>query len=219
PPSGPAAGRRAGRGVWAEHAGDEPPPACAAPMRADRGGRGRSRRARAALSAAARAVRSPPDLADPGARVLGRAARHVQGARRAPRPRASLVSATDAVTVSIDVDVEPELAFAVFTRELDTWWGRGPRYRFLSPYQGTLVLEPGIGGRLLHVADAAAGRVFVVGAVEVWEPPHRLALSWRLPNFAPEQSTRASVRFEPVGQGTRVSVTHSGWDALSARHP
>jgi uncharacterized protein YndB with AHSA1/START domain len=129
------------------------------------------------------------------------------------------VSATDAVTVSIDVDVEPALAFAVFTEELDTWWARGPRFRFLAPYEGTLVLEPGVGGRLLHVADATAGRVFVVGAIEVWEPPHRLALSWRLPNFAPEQSTRVSVRFEPVGQGTRVSVTHSGWDALPARHP
>jgi len=108
---------------------------------------------------------------------------------------------------------------AVFTRELDTWWGRGPRYRFLAPYQGTLVLEPGIGGRLLHMADAAAGRVFVVGIVEVWEPPHRLALTWRLPNFAPDQATRVSVSFEPAGDGTRVSVTHSGWDAIPAAHP
>ena len=129
------------------------------------------------------------------------------------------MSATDAVTVSIDVDVEPTLAFTVFTEELDTWWGRGPRFRFLAPYQGALVLEPGVGGRLLHVADAVAGRTFVVGTVDVWEPPRRLALTWRLPNFAPEQSTQVSVSFEPVDHGTRVSVTHSGWDALPARHP
>ena len=80
-----AAGRRAGRGVRAEHAGDEPSPARAAPLRADRRRWGGSRCAGAALSAAARAVRSSPELADPGARVLGRAARDVQGARRAPR--------------------------------------------------------------------------------------------------------------------------------------
>ena len=73
------------------------------------------------------------------------------------------MSGSDAVTVALDIEVEPEMAFAVFTRELDTWWGRGPQYRFLAPYQGTLVLEPGVGGRLLHVADEAAGRVFVVG--------------------------------------------------------
>jgi uncharacterized protein YndB with AHSA1/START domain len=129
------------------------------------------------------------------------------------------VSASDAVTVALDIEVEPEFAFAVFTRDLDSWWGRGPQYRFLAPYQGTLVLEPGVGGRLLHVADEAAGRVFVVGQIEVWEPPRRLALTWRLPNFAPDQVTRVSVSFEPTGDGTRVNVTHSGWDALPARHP
>ncbi|HUK62723.1 MAG TPA: SRPBCC domain-containing protein [Dongiaceae bacterium] len=129
------------------------------------------------------------------------------------------MSASDAVTVSMEIEVEPDFAFVVFTRELDAWWGRGPRYRFLAPYNGTLVLEPGVGGRLLHVADETAGRVFVVGTVEVWEPPHRLALTWRLPNFAAEQVTRVSVAFEPIRDGTRVSVTHSGWDALPDRHP
>src|SRR5262249_26267722 len=159
-------------------------PARAAAMRPHRGRRRRARCAGAALPAAAGAVRPAAELADPDPCLLGRRAGCVQGARRAPRQRASAVSATDAVTVSIDVDLEPTLAFAVFTEELDTWWGRGPRFRFLAPYQGTLVLEPGVNGRLLHVADATAGRVFVVGVVEVWEPPHRLALSWRLPNFA-----------------------------------
>lgn len=129
------------------------------------------------------------------------------------------MSASDGVSVSIDVDVEPELVFAVFTEELDAWWGRGPRFRFLAPYDGTVTLEPGVGGRLLHVQDAAAGRVFVVGRVEVWEPPHRLALTWRLPNFAPDQVTHVEVRFEPVPEGTRVTVTHRGWDSVPARHP
>ena len=127
------------------------------------------------------------------------------------------MSAADAVTVSLDVEVEPAVAFDVFTRELDQWWGRGPRYRFVAPYGGTLKLEPGVGGRLLHVADADV--TFVVGRVEVWEPPHRLAFGWRLTNFTPEQDTRVEVRFEPVAAGTRVSVTHSGWDALPPGHP
>lgn len=127
------------------------------------------------------------------------------------------MSAADSVTVSIDVDVEPAVAFQVFTRELDAWWGRGPRFRFLAPYDGTLRLEPGVGGRLLHVAEP--GVSFVVGRVEVWEPPRRLALTWRLTNFTPEQQTRVDVRFEPAAAGTRVSVTHSGWDGIPAGHP
>ena len=127
------------------------------------------------------------------------------------------MSAADSVTVSLDVEVEPAVAFDVFTRELDAWWGRGPRYRFLAPYGGALTLEPGVGGRLLHVVED--GVSFVVGHVEVWEPPKRLALTWRLTNFTPEQQTRVDVRFEPVPGGTRVSVTHGGWDAIPAGHP
>ncbi len=129
------------------------------------------------------------------------------------------MSATDGVSVSIDVEVEPDVAFEVFTRELDAWWRRGPRFRFIAPYAGTMRLEPGVGGRLLHVQDEAAGRVFVVGHIEVWEPPGRFALTWRLPNFAPEQVTHVEVCFEPVADGTRVSVTHSGWDSVPPAHP
>lgn len=125
-------------------------------------------------------------------------------------------SATDGVSVSIEVDVTPDVAFDVFTQEMDAWWARGPRFRFLAPYAGTMTLEPRIGGRLLHVADA--GRVFVVGEVHVWEPPRRVALTWRLPNFSPEQVTHVDVRFDPVSDGTRVTVVHSGWDRLPPDH-
>ncbi len=129
------------------------------------------------------------------------------------------MSAADGVSVSIDVQVEPAAAFDVFTRELDTWWGRGPRFRPLSPYGGSFTLEPGVGGRLLHTADGPPDRVFVVGRIEVWEPPSRLALTWRLPNFAPTQVTRVEISFVPVADGTRVCVTHSGWDCLPPEHP
>jgi uncharacterized protein YndB with AHSA1/START domain len=128
------------------------------------------------------------------------------------------VSAADGVRVSIDVAVPPAVAFEVFTAEIDQWWGRGPRFRFLAPYGGTLRLEPGVGGRLLHEADAPA-RVFVVGTVAAWEPPRRLGLSWRLPNFAPGQETRVEILFEAIDEGTRVTVAHDGWDALPAAHP
>ena len=127
------------------------------------------------------------------------------------------MSAADGVSVSIDVAVEPHLAYEVFTREIDRWWQRGPRYRFLAPYDGAIVLEPGAGGRLLHAADG--GRVVVGGVVDVWDPPRRLGFTWRLPNFAPDQVTRVDVRFDPVTAGTRVTVTHTGWDALGPEHP
>ena len=125
----------------------------------------------------------------------------------------------DAVTVSIEVGVPPATAFEAFTEEMDAWWGRGPRFRFVAPYEGVMKLEPGVGGRLLHVYDEAADKVFVVGHVRVWQPPERLVVSWRLTNFAPHEETEVDVRFVPSGAGTRVSVTHRGWDGLPAGHP
>lgn len=128
------------------------------------------------------------------------------------------MTAADGVRVGIDVDVEPAVAFEVFTTELDAWWGRGPRFRFVPPYAGTMRLEPGLGGRLLHVVDDG-DRVFEVGRIEAWEPPRRLAFTWRLPNFRFGQITRVEVRFEPAAAGTRVTVAHDGWDGLPPEHP
>jgi uncharacterized protein YndB with AHSA1/START domain len=128
------------------------------------------------------------------------------------------VSGSDGVRVSIDVAVSPAVAFEAFTAEIDAWWGRGPRFRFLAPYAGTLRLEPGLGGRLLHEADAPP-RVFVVGRILAWEPPRRLGLTWRLPNFAPDQVTRVEIVFDPIEAGTRVTVAHDGWDGLPLGHP
>lgn len=52
-----------------------------------------------------------------------------------------------------------------------------------------------------------------------WEPPNRLALEWRGVNFEPHQVTEVEVRFEPSGEGTMVTVRHSGWSALPEGHP
>lgn len=128
------------------------------------------------------------------------------------------MSDADGVRVAIDVGVEPAVAFEVFTTELDLWWGRGPRFRFAPPWAGTMRLEPGLGGRLLHVPGDEKPP-FEVGRVEAWEPPARLAFSWRLSNFRPGQVTRVEVRFEPVEAGTRVTVAHDGWDSLPPEHP
>lgn len=129
------------------------------------------------------------------------------------------MSAADAVTVSLEVAVVPAFAFAVFTEDLDAWWGYGPRYRFVPPYTGVMKLEPGVGGRLLHVRDEGTDDAFVVGRVRVWEPPERLVFSWRLANFAPGEETEVEVRFDAAPAGTRVTVTHRGWDGLPAGHP
>lgn len=123
----------------------------------------------------------------------------------------------DTVQVSLTVAADPATAFEVFTGELDLWWRRGPRFRFVAPFEGAMRLEPGVGGRLLH--EHQPGASFEVGQIQVWEPPRRLVLTWRLPSFPAGMATRVDVRFDPAGAATRVTVTHSGWDQVPLGHP
>ena len=62
------------------------------------------------------------------------------------------------------------------------------------------------------------GKLFEIGRISVWEPGARLVFSWRQATFAPEMSTEVEVRFEPVGEETRVSIEHRAWDTIPQGH-
>ena len=79
-----------------------------------------------------------------------------------------------------------------------------------------LAFEPGPEGRLIETLPN--GKVFEIGRIRVWEPPSRLVFGWRQATFAPDQDTEVEVRFEAVGDETRVSVEHRGWDSVPAEH-
>jgi uncharacterized protein YndB with AHSA1/START domain len=124
---------------------------------------------------------------------------------------------SQALVVSIEVAAPPQLAFDVFTSQIDTWWLRGPKHRFRAPWNGTLVFEPGPTGRLLE--QYTDGTTFVIGRVVQWRPGERLVLNWHLPSFTDAESTEVDVRFEATADGTRVSVEHRGWSGLRDDHP
>jgi len=123
---------------------------------------------------------------------------------------------TAAVIVSIRVDATPLRAFEAFTEEIGEWWRPNPLFALTPRGDGHLRFEPGEGGRL--VATLANGKEFEVGRITVWKPGERLALTWRQATFAPGQSTQLDVRFEAVGDQTRVTVEHRGWDEIPQDH-
>jgi uncharacterized protein YndB with AHSA1/START domain len=126
----------------------------------------------------------------------------------------------DKAKVSLLVEVAPAIAFDVFTREIDLWWKRGPKFRHSGRHAGQLQLEPGVGGRLFETFRVgAASNTVEVGRVSVWEPPARLVFSWRNSNFAPHEQTEVEVRFDDAPGGTMVSVEHRGWSSLPPDHP
>jgi uncharacterized protein YndB with AHSA1/START domain len=132
-------------------------------------------------------------------------------------------AAGDRVRASVLVRVPQKEAFALFTGHIDAWWKRGARFRHAGARSGLIHLEPQVGGRLFEsfeLSGSAGGeRVVEVGRVLVWEPPSRLAFSWRNEAFTPQQTTTVEVSFEPAGAGTQVTVLHQGWDGIPADHP
>lgn len=123
---------------------------------------------------------------------------------------------TAAVIVSIRVGATPLRAFEAFTAEIGSWWRQNPLFALTPRGDGELRFEPGEGGRL--VAMLANGREFEVGRIIIWKPGERLALAWRQATFSPGQSTELDVRFEAVGDETRVTVEHRGWDEIPRDH-
>ena len=124
------------------------------------------------------------------------------------------MTATDTVTVSIDVAVDPDTAFDVFTNEIDSWYQRGP-HSWMHPDRAVAIrFEPGVGGRLLEVHDAETGEGFAFGQVLAWEPGARLVFADLVSSAPPDPLTEVEVRFEAAGEGTRVTLEHRGLDRL-----
>jgi uncharacterized protein YndB with AHSA1/START domain len=125
---------------------------------------------------------------------------------------------TSKVYVALRVKATPERAFAAFVEEIGAWWRPSPLFQ-TTPRPGRLSFEPGEHGRLIETREG--GKVFEIGRIRVWEPPHRLVFSWRQANFPLDLHTEVEVGFEAVGPETRVSVEHRGFDQApqgAARH-
>ncbi len=132
----------------------------------------------------------------------------------APAPRG------DQVRVTLAVAVPQDVAFDIFTNEIDRWWRKGPRFREIGMSAGMIRLEAGVGGRLFEsVESGGVERVFVVGRVRAWEPPSRLVFTWKNQVFAANEDTEVEVTFAATASGTLVTVVHRGWAGLRPDHP
>ncbi len=122
---------------------------------------------------------------------------------------------TSKVYVALRVKVPIERAFDAFVEEIGAWWRPNALFQTTPRAPGVLAFEPGQGGRLTETL--ANGKVFEIGQITSWDPPSRLAFSWRQANFPPDLHTEVEVCFEAVGEGeTRVSVEHRGFDQVPA---
>ena len=119
------------------------------------------------------------------------------------------------VVVTTVVEQTPDVAFESFTREIDRWWKRTPRYRRMPGANGKLAFEGEPPARLVETDGASAT---VLARVLTWEPGKRLVLAWQGGDFDASDGTEVGVSFEAHRGGTRVTLEHTGLGTLPASH-
>ena len=113
------------------------------------------------------------------------------------------------VVKTVMVRCPPERAFALFAEDFGLWW---PVSRVhTGPDPVACAIEPRVGGRVFE--RAGDGRETPWGTVLAYDPPHRLAFSWAV-ELPAGLEQRVEIRFTSEDRGTRVELTHSGWEQL-----
>lgn len=121
---------------------------------------------------------------------------------------------TTPVMHSTVVPVPPEAAFALYVDRP----GRTHPAEGQSGRPSRIVYEPFAGGRWYELG--ADGTRYEWGRVLAWEPPARLTLAWMVSaatgawSFDPDptRASRVEITFTTEGDGTRVTVTHEGFE-------
>jgi uncharacterized protein YndB with AHSA1/START domain len=112
--------------------------------------------------------------------------------------------------LDIRVPLAPAAAFSLFTDGIDEWWPLDEGFTYGGDRFSEVHLEPRVGGRFFE--RFRDGDEFDVGRVTVWEPPDRVVFTWRDPDWIAD--TEVDVSFEPDGDGTRVVLTHRGFERV-----
>jgi uncharacterized protein YndB with AHSA1/START domain len=117
------------------------------------------------------------------------------------------VQTMEPVVVSVFVNAEPERAFEAFTAEMTGWW---PLQEISISKPDRVVVEAREGGEIYEVNGETHHHWAWITA---WEPPRRLAVEWKV-DAAAAAPTAWEATFVPEEDGTRMTLVHSGWEAL-----
>ena len=113
-------------------------------------------------------------------------------------------------TVTVRCSVED--AFHIFTERIAAWWPL-ETHSVGEHLSETCAFEGRLGGRLYE--RLADGTEVLWGEVLQWGPPNLLAFTWH-PGQEPDSAQTVEVVFTAIDEGTRVELTHSGWEKLGA---
>jgi uncharacterized protein YndB with AHSA1/START domain len=112
------------------------------------------------------------------------------------------------IVIALVVPCAPARAFDYFTRDIGRWWPLAT-HSCGAAEAVDVAFEPRLGGQL--VERTRSGSRHVWGDVTAWEPGSRIAFTWH-PGREAATAQWVDVRFVEDGEGTRVTLTHGGWD-------
>jgi hypothetical protein len=117
------------------------------------------------------------------------------------------------VVKMIELSCTAEQAFEVFVVKTTDWWPKGKNS--VSAGKGEVardvIIEPRLGGAIYEITPDGARLEW--GVMTRFEPGVALAMTWNPGGGAPAD-TMVEVAFEMTPNGCRVTLTHSGWEAL-----
>lgn len=134
--------------------------------------------------------------------------------RTDPAPTAN-PTALDPIEKSVEVPLDPEAAFDLFTRRMETWWPVDSHS--LSAADGGLpkqiTVEPQEGGQILETKPDGSNAPW--GRITRWEPGRAFGVAWHV-GRPEDEATDLLVVFSATSIGTRVDLTHGGFERLGS---
>ena len=115
------------------------------------------------------------------------------------------------ISKSIFVKRPVEAAFRHFTADIGRWWPLKEGFSRGGERANEIFIEGRVGGRLFE--RYSDGEESVIGRVTAFDPPARVSFTWRQATW--NADTEVEVRFAAEADGTRVTLEHRGWEALS----
>lgn len=115
------------------------------------------------------------------------------------------------VRKSVCVDCPIEDAFRLFTERFAEWWPLAS-HSITGDEAETCAIEPWVGGRVFERTRSGEEREW--GSVTSWDPPRQVEFTW-YPATGRDDGQTVDIEFRVEAYGTRVTLTHSGWDRAS----